>query len=137
VNPVFLAAAFVTLGIAQAGAHNVDCDNRTAPLEVKSGCCGTEDYLALKPNEVREDGYDQTKDGVVVYHYDVWIDGKWRQAKHSNAGGEWIIAQPTGAACWGVWYRRGNRNGGTEMWTGHDGNTDDYAIYCLEQPAVF
>lgn len=106
-------------------AHNVDCNNKTVPVALMSGCCGKEDYRALQFNEVRADGEG----------WDVFLDGKWRQARHADSGGQWLIAQPTVAACWGIWYRRGKKTGSGEEWIDHDGDTEDYNFYCLEQPA--
>lgn len=124
---VILVAMFVCAAPALAPAHGVDCNNDTQPLEIKSGCCGSGDYRALQFNEVRPDG-----DG-----FDIFLDGKWRQAIGHMVSGEkgWLIAQPTGAACWGIWYRRGKRDGDNEQWIDHDGNTEDYSFYCLERPA--
>ena len=110
-----------------AHAHNVDCNNGTQPTQALSGCCGKEDYRALLPNEVRVDGIG----------FDVFLDGKWHRAMHAGTD-DWLIAQPTAAACWGIWYRRGRKgDGGSEVWLNHDGNTEDYNFYCLEQPVVF
>src|ERR1700729_2096750 len=92
-----LAAGLYIGGPNDAHAHNLDCNNDSVPTEMKSGCCGKEDYRALKPNQVRAHG-----DG-----YDVFLDGKWRPVVHDN---QLIIAQPTGAPCWGVWYRQGKKD---------------------------
>jgi hypothetical protein len=121
-----LRSSAVALALASpAAAHNLDCDNKTQAVQALSGCCGKEDYRALRPNEVRADGAG----------WDVFIDGQWRQAKHAGSA-DWIIAQPTLAACWGIWYRRGNNTGSGEFWLDHNGNTEDYDFYCLEQPAT-
>ena len=125
----FLQSTAVGLPLAfsvPALAHNVNCNNETQAVQALSGCCGKEDYRALQPNEVRPDGIG----------WDVFLDGHWRQARHADSGGQWLIAQPTLAACWGIWYRRGNRDGSSETWTDHNGNTEDYNFYCLEQPSL-
>jgi hypothetical protein len=121
---LFLSLALIA--VTPAAAHNVDCNNESQPVEFHSGCCGKEDYRALRPNEVRPDGPG----------YDVFLDGKWREAIQENTN-EWLIAQPTGAACWGIWYRQGKKDGATMSWTSHNGNTDMYHFYCLEQPVLF
>jgi hypothetical protein len=131
----FLLPVALALSLsAPAFAHSVDCNNNTAPLEVKSGCCGSGDYRALQSNEVRVDG-----DG-----FDVFLNGKWRKAIHFETK-TWLIAQSTGASCWGIWYHHGLRTGTGELWAGPQepasqkgyGETDDYDFYCLEQPATF
>ena len=119
-----LFSAALSLSIDRASAHDTDCNGKAQPAVVMSGCCGKEDYRALKPDEVRADGQG----------WDVFLDGKWREARHSDK--MWLIAQPTLSACWGVWYRRGHMEGTQEYYTSHEGDTDDYAFYCLEQPAT-
>lgn len=122
----WLTAMILSLAPCAAFAHPLNCNNETQPAVVMSGCCGKEDYRALQFNEVRPDGEG----------WDVFLDGKWHEARQ-RYGGPWLIAQPTVAGCWGIWYRRGrmDADGKNEIWSDHDGNTDDYAFYCLEQPA--
>lgn len=128
---VIYLAAGLALYAPAAMAHDTDCNGKSQPAVILSGCCGKEDYLALKSDEVRADGQG----------WDVFIDGAWRQAVHSDGDGKmvWLIAQPTLSACWGVWYRRGHREGAMVYYNDHGGHStdvDDYVFYCLEQPAT-
>lgn len=123
---LFCFCAMSLVLTVSAQAHNTDCNGKTQPAALMSGCCGEEDYRALKATEVRPDGLG----------WDVWLDGKWREVRANHKPYVWIVAQPTLAACWGVWYRKGTHVGPNVYYYNHDGNADAYAFYCLEQPAT-
>jgi hypothetical protein len=109
-------------------AHNLDCQGRPIPANIKTGCCGPGDVLQLTADRVRGD--DDSG-------WEVLIDGDWRQVIHKEwlptgglSKGEKVKALPSDDGCTWVWYRRRGSNGFMEDRVG-DG---EFNFYCLQIP---
>ena len=108
--------AVAILWAASALAHDIGCDGRAVPPEVKGGCCGAGDAHTFGSGDWRQDAKG-------VYH--VVINGVERPIV--DIYGVPIQPLPFADKCNWVWYRVSD-DPGTGL---------TYHFYCLELPMEF
>jgi len=115
------AIAAIALPICgAAAAHDLGCDGRPPPADIKEACCGAGDAHALAPGQWSIDKAGRYH--IQIGNFDVTADVNGQPLKPSPS--------PDGCA-WGFW-RRQAANGYWEP-----NGEGDVRVYCFLLPMIF